>query len=165
MTQILNPALDLSFERIVDVTPEQIWAAWTQPEHIVHWFTPVPWQTVSARIDLRAGGEFYTVMRSPEGQEFPNSGCYLELIPNRKLVWTNVLQAGFRPAPNDAIDGCGPFLFTAIVKMEPHPSGSKYTAYVLHQTEAGCEQHKGMGFEQGWGAALDQLCAYMKSLA
>lgn len=29
-----------------------------------------------------------TVMRSPEGQEFPNLGCYLEIVPNQKLVFT-----------------------------------------------------------------------------
>ena len=98
ITHQLDPKLDLVLERVVDVPPELVWAAWTRPEYIKKWFTPVPWQTVDCEIDLRPGGIFRTVMRSPEGQEFPNSGCYLEVIENKKLVWTAALTAGYRPA-------------------------------------------------------------------
>ena len=41
------------------------------PEHIKKWVTPVPRRTVDCEIDLRLGGVFRTVMRSPEGQDFP----------------------------------------------------------------------------------------------
>ncbi|GEM_PF-2629411 len=51
-----DPTRDLSFERLVDVTPEQIWAAWTQPELIKKWFTPAPWTTIDCEIDLRPRG-------------------------------------------------------------------------------------------------------------
>lgn len=70
----LDPLLDLVLERVVDVPPELVWAAWTTPEHVTHWFTPAPWKTVTCEIDLRPGGMFRTVMRSPEGQDFPNVG-------------------------------------------------------------------------------------------
>ena len=93
-----DPALDLSFERFVELPPEALWAAWTQPELLMPWFCPRPWTTIACEIDLRPGGLFRTVMRSPEGQEFPNVGSYLEVVPNRRLVWTNTLAPGFRPA-------------------------------------------------------------------
>ena len=92
--------LDLVLERVVDVPPELVWAAWTRPEHIVKWFTPEPWTTVDCEIDLRPGGIFRTTMRSPEGRDFPNLGCYLEIIENEKLVWTDILLPGYRPAAN-----------------------------------------------------------------
>ena len=38
-----DPNLDLILERVVDVSPELVWAAWTKPEHIKKWFTPIPW--------------------------------------------------------------------------------------------------------------------------
>src|SRR5216683_7570134 len=82
----LDPRLDLLLERVVDVPPELVWAAWTTPEHVKKWFTPAPWTTVDCEIDLRPGGIFRFVMRSPEGQEFPNVGCYLEIVKNQKLV-------------------------------------------------------------------------------
>ena len=93
-----DPGLDLVLERIVDLPSALVWDAWTVPEHLTQWFTPEPWKTVGSEIDLCPGGIFRTVMRSPEGQEFPNVGCYLEIIKNEKLVWTNALTHGFRPA-------------------------------------------------------------------
>lgn len=92
-----DPRLDLVLERVVDVPPDRVWAAWTQPKHLKEWFCPKPWQTVECEVDLRPGGIFSTVVQSPEGQRFPNVGCYLEVIPNRKLVWTDALLPGFRP--------------------------------------------------------------------
>ena len=152
----IDPKLDLVLERIVDVPPEMVWAAWTRPEHIVKWFTPAPWRTVDCEIDLRPGGAFKTVMRSPEGKDFPNTGCYLEIVPNEKLVWTDGLLPGYRPAPQ-------PFM-TGIVLLERHPKGTKYTAIALHRDPDTRKKHEEMGFAEGWGKALDQLVAFVKTL-
>jgi uncharacterized protein YndB with AHSA1/START domain len=161
----LNPSLDLSFERIVDVPRELIWAAWTTPEKLLPWFCPLPWKTVACEIDLRPGGRFYTVMQSPEGQQFPNEGCYLEIIPNQKLVWTNALLPGFRPAKQpEASPGheCAEFLMTATISLEAHKNGTKYTALVQHANPESRIKHEQMGFKEGWGACLDQLVAIIK---
>lgn len=93
-----NALLDLSFIRTVDVPRQLVWRAWTEPELLKQWFCPLPWKTIDCEIDPRPGGIFRTTMQSTEGQDFPNSGCYLEVIPNEKLVWTNALLQGFRPA-------------------------------------------------------------------
>ncbi len=76
---IANAKLDLMFDRVIDVPRDAVWHAWTTPEHLKRWFTPAPWKTVDCEIDLRPGGIFRTTMRSPEGREFDNIGCYLEL--------------------------------------------------------------------------------------
>jgi uncharacterized protein YndB with AHSA1/START domain len=161
----LNPQLDLSFESVVDVPPEKIWAAWTTPELLLPWFCPLPWQTVECEIDLRPGGRFYTVMQSPEGQKFPNDGCFLEIIENKKLIWTNALQPGFRPAKQpEASPGheCAEFLMTATIALEPHANGTKYSALVLHADKEARGKHEKMGFYEGWGTCLDQLVAMIK---
>lgn len=157
----INPDLDLVLERVVDVPPELVWLAWTRPEHVVKWFTPAPWQTVACEIDLRPGGAFATTMRSPEGQEFPNVGCYLEIVENRRLSWTSALDPGFRPrdVSND------PVAMTAIIELEPHELGTRYIATALHRDPASRERHEAMGFHEGWGKALDQLVAHAKTLA
>jgi uncharacterized protein YndB with AHSA1/START domain len=167
VTQLLHqpdPKLDLVFERIVDIPREHIWTAWTKPEHLKPWFTPVPWKTIDCEIDLRPGGIFRTVMLSPEGQEFPNLGCYLEIIPNEKLVWTNALQPGFRPSRLDLAENHNSFSFTAIISLEPHENGTKYTATVIHSDEESCKRHSDMGFQDGWGKAFDQLVEYIKKI-
>jgi uncharacterized protein YndB with AHSA1/START domain len=156
-----NPQLDLTFERVIDVPRELVWKVWTTPEHLKKWFTPKPWMTIDCEIDLRPGGIFRTVMRSPEGQEFPNLGCYLEAIENEKLVWTNALLPGYRPA---TLQSEHDFRFTAILSLELHGTGTKYIATVIHKDEEGRNQHEAMGFYDGWGKALDQLVAIAKEL-
>jgi uncharacterized protein YndB with AHSA1/START domain len=167
MTQLIHqpdPKLDLFFERIVDVLPELVWTAWTTPEHLKQWFTPAPWRTVDCEIDLRPGGLFRTVMCSPEGQEFPNIGCYLEIIPNKKLVWTNALNPGYRPVDQLAMNTNNDFLFTAVISLEPHDTGTKYTALAIHRNEEDRKKHEDLGFQDGWGKALDQLIEHMKKI-
>lgn len=153
--------LDLVLERVVDLPPERVWAAWTTPELMTQWFTPAPWRTIEAELDVRPGGIFRTVMESPEGERFPNAGCFLEVVEHRKLAWTGALLPGYRPLDAAAI-AAAPFLFSAVLTFEPEGSGTRYRAVVIHADRAGRDKHAEMGFEAGWGAALDQLVALMQ---
>jgi uncharacterized protein YndB with AHSA1/START domain len=107
-------------------------------------------------MDLRPGGIFRTVTRSPDGQELPNVGCFLEVVPKRRLVFTNARLPGYRPAET-------PF-FTAIVTIEPDGKGTRYRTLALHKDEAGRKRHEEMGFRDGWAKALDRLVAYAKGM-
>lgn len=158
-----DPKFDLTFERIVDVPKELVWKAWTTPEHLMPWFCPLPWKTIRCEIDLRPGGRFFTAMQSPEGQQFPNEGCYLEVIKNEKLTWTNALLPGFRPAAPQA-GGSVDFCFTATIRLATHGTGTRYAATVIHGNEADRDTHARMGFQEGWGKALDQLVEYAKKM-
>jgi uncharacterized protein YndB with AHSA1/START domain len=149
-----DPKLDLVLERFVDVPRELVWKAWTTPKHMLPWFCPKPWTTTDIEIDLRPGGIFRSVMRSPEGQEFPNVGCYLEVVPNERLIWTDALLPGYRPAPE-------PFM-TAVLTFEPSGKGTRYVATAIHRDEAGRKKHEEMGFREGWGTVVDQLVEYIK---
>lgn len=152
MTELpdFDPALDLVLERVVDVRPELVWKAWTEPEHLKRWFTPRPWETIECEIDLRPGGVFSTTMRSPDGDVMPaDPGCYLEVVPNRKLVFTDALGPGYRPK--------GEGFMTATIVLEPHGEGTRYVAVAMHSSAQGKQQHEDMGFLDGWGTALDQL--------
>lgn len=156
----LNPAMDLLLERDIPVAPDRVWAAWTEPELIVQWFTPAPWKTVSADIDLRPGGRCITTMESPEGEQYPNAGCYLEVVPNEVLVFTSVLTEGFRPVVPQ--NGAEDLPFTGRIELSPNADGgTRYRAIAIHADEEGCRRHAEMGFSEGWGAALDQLVALM----
>ena len=160
-----DPKLDLTFTRVVDVTPGQIWRAWTTPKDLMPWFCPKPWRTTECTIDLRPGGLFHTVMEGPNGERHDNNGTYLELIPNERLIWTSTLRDGFRPQPRKAAaDHASEFHFTAVLDLAPSGRGTKYTATVYHGDEEARRTHEKMGFEQGWGIALDQLVEYVKTI-
>lgn len=151
-----NPELDLVLERTVPLTLHECWDAWTLPEHLVHWFCPKPWQTIACEIDLRPGGVFETVMRGPDGQEHGSLGCFLEVVHLHRLVWTDALGPGFRPTGK-------PFM-TGTITFDKADAGVHYRAVAQHADAATRRQHEAMGFQQGWGMALDQLVAHMQSL-
>ena len=128
----------------------KVWQAWTVPERLVQWFTPKPWETASCEIDLRPGGLFRTVMRSPEGEEVGGDpGCYLEVVPLRRLVFTDALGPGYRPNADS--------FMTVFVEMAPHQEGTAYRVVVRHANPQTRQKHVEMGFELGWNKALDQL--------
>jgi uncharacterized protein YndB with AHSA1/START domain len=156
MTAAIDPQLDLVLEREVPVPVAAVWAAWTTPELLMPWFCPLPWLTVACEIDLRPGGRFVTTMQSPEGEQFPNAGCFLEVDPERRLVFTSVLGEGFRPvAPSNGADDLP---FTAVIELAPTADGgTSYRAIAMHPDVATATKHAEMGFHDGWGAALDQM--------
>jgi uncharacterized protein YndB with AHSA1/START domain len=150
-----DPKLDLVLERDIDVPVELVWKVWTTPEHLKHWFVPKPWTISDCKLDLRPGGECVTTMRSPEGKEFPNRGCYLEVVPNERLVFTDTLLGGYRPSPK-------PF-FTAALLLAPRGTGTHYKAIAIHGNEEACQQHEQMGFHDGWGTVVTQMTDYIKA--
>jgi uncharacterized protein YndB with AHSA1/START domain len=148
-TYEFDPKRDLTLERILDVPPEMVWKAWTRPEHLSQWFVPKPWHIPECEIDVRPGGTLHVEMRSPEGEGSSINGCYLEVVENQKLVWTDALQVSYRPAET-------PFI-TAVITFEPHGKGTKQTAWVMHKDPVTRKKHEDMGFYDGWGTCMDQL--------
>jgi uncharacterized protein YndB with AHSA1/START domain len=155
ITAPINPDLDLVLERTVPVPPQAVWDAWTLPDQLVQWFTPRPWTTAACDIDLRPGGVFRTVMRSPEGEEFDNTGCYLVVETGRRLVFTDALGPGFRP-------NAEPFM-TAEIIIEADGDGTRYRAIARHANPESRARHEEMGFAEGWSTALDQLVEFVQS--
>jgi uncharacterized protein YndB with AHSA1/START domain len=80
----------------------------------------------------------------------------VKIIENKKLVFTNTLGPNFRPSEN-------PF-FTAVITLEPHGTGTKYSALAMHKDEATRQSHEDMGFHVGWGMSLDQLVELAKQM-
>ncbi|MDP3510850.1 MAG: SRPBCC family protein [Candidatus Melainabacteria bacterium] len=151
-----NLQRELSLTRVIDAPPAKVFRAWTEPDLIVQWFTPPPYKTISAEVDLRAGGSNVIVMQAPDGTEIPNRGIYLEVVKNERLVFTDAYTSAWVPSEK-------PFM-TGILTFEEYEGKTKYTARVMHWTVADREAHEKMGFHEGWGIATDQLEALVAKL-
>lgn len=147
--------LDLVFHRIIEAPVEKVFQAWTDQELIVKWFTPAPWKTVSAELDVRPGGSWFVMMQSPDGTEMPNPGVYLQVVTNKRLVITDAYTEAWKPSakPSTTID----------LNFENLDGKTKYTAIVRHWTLEDKEAHEKMGFQQGWGKATDQMESLIKT--
>jgi uncharacterized protein YndB with AHSA1/START domain len=144
----------LTLTRVIDAPPEKVFRAWTEPELMKPWFAPKPWTTPKIEADVRPGGSNLIVMASPEGQEFPNRGVYLEVVENQRLVFTDAYTSAWQPSDK-------PFM-TVILTFEDLGGKTRYTARVEHWTDADREAHEKMGFHEGWAQCTEQLAALVE---
>ena len=135
----------LTLKRHLDVAPEKVYEAWTDPEKIVKWFGPDAGPVTSAKCDVREGGGYAVTFFTEDGEEHHVSGVYREVEPNRKLVFT----WAWRTMPERES------LVTILIK--PIGQGSLLT--LLHEQffdEAARDRH-----EYGWTGCLNKLSAFL----
>src|SRR6478736_367660 len=108
MTQSSSPNLDLTISRVIKAPRLAIWRAWTDPPSFEQWWVPAPARCKVVEMDLRPGGAFVTYISEDSGDFVPHiSGCFLAVDDLERIVFTNSLVGGWRPAEQ-------PFL-TAII--------------------------------------------------
>ena len=152
-----GPKHVLTLERVLDAPATNLWRCWTEPGLLRQWFCPRPWQVSEARIDLRPGGEFFTLMNGPDGERIPNMGVFLAVQPERRLVTTDAFRPGWLPGDQA--------FMVADIRFDATPQGrTRYLARAMHWSEEAMRQHEEMGFHQGWNAAADQLEALARTL-
>ena len=120
---------------------------------------PKAWGRVShCEMDVRPGGIFRIDIAVAEGQVVPNLGCFLDVVPMERLVWTSMLFPDYRPAVFDDIP------ITAIVSIDTVGTGTRYVFTALHRDEADLETNRTSGFYEGTEIAVDQFVAHVKSM-
>lgn len=84
------PAADeLRITRVFSAPRALVYQAWTDPAMLVKWFGCAAFSIISATADAVEGGSWRVLMRSPEGEDFPAYGRYLELKPVERIVMTH----------------------------------------------------------------------------
>jgi len=148
--QSSNPDLDLTISRVIKAPRPLIWRAWTDRASFEQWWIPAPAKCRVLEMDLRPGGSFVTRISESGGDFMPHlSACFLAIDDLKRIVFTNALVGGWRPAEQ-------PFM-TAVITLQDHPMGTDYVAHVMHKNNADRNMHREMGFYDGWGAVLEQL--------
>ncbi|MGH2824801.1 MAG: SRPBCC family protein, partial [Thermoleophilaceae bacterium] len=79
---------EIHIERVFDAPRDQVFAAYTDPELIPQWWGPRDTTTLVDRMDVRTGGDWRFVMRSPDGSETGFRGTYREVTPPERIVQT-----------------------------------------------------------------------------
>lgn len=84
----------LTLTRRLKAAPDKVWRAWTDPQTLMRWFAPSDeFETPTVECDLRVGGRYRIVMKSPDGELHDVRGAYREIVPNRKLVFSWAWQS------------------------------------------------------------------------
>ena len=155
MTHAHNPELDLTISRVIKAPRAAIWTAWTDPASFARWWVPEPAECKVLEMDLRPGGAFRTQISEGGGPFTPHmDACFLAVDTLERIVFTNALTGGWRPAEH-------PFI-TAVITLRDHPGGTDYAAYVMHKSNADRNLHEDMGFYDGWGTVVAQLATLVE---
>ncbi|HPG09570.1 MAG TPA: SRPBCC domain-containing protein [Saprospiraceae bacterium] len=77
----------LEITRLLHAPIELIWEAWTNPEHLVHWWGPNGFSNTIQTLDFREGGEWKMTMHGPDGTNYPNRSIFKEIILHQKIVF------------------------------------------------------------------------------
>ncbi|MGM9486961.1 SRPBCC family protein [Ideonella sp. YS5] len=148
---------DLVISRLVRAPRAALWRAWTDPNLLKEWWCPQPWTTEVKAFDLRPGGAFHTFMQGPDGGTSDNPGCFLEIVPQERIVISSMLVGGWRPGT--------PWMpFTAIITLADEGEGTRYIAQVMHPDQATRDRHEELGFFDGWNTCITQLETFAQAL-
>jgi uncharacterized protein YndB with AHSA1/START domain len=129
-----------------------VYKAWTTPELVKRWWHANRGEMTVAEIDLRVGGTWRYVMIADGGVEVGFHGEYREIVPNERLVSTEVYE-GMPDA--EALD-----------TMTLTESGGRTTVTILvqHASKEHRDAHIESGMEDGMQDALDLLEQVASSL-
>ncbi len=73
--------------RTVDAPRALVWKAWTDPEHIAHWWGPNGFTNTIHSMDVKPGGEWRFIMHGPDGTNYPTRVVYREVVKPERLVY------------------------------------------------------------------------------
>ena len=149
-------AHQLVLTRLINTSRHQLFRCWTEPALITQWFTPPPWKTLAAEVDVRPGGPSLITMQGPDGTLMSNAGQYLAVEPGRLLAFTDAYVGDWVPSAK-------PF-FSCVLTFDDEAGQTRYTVRAMHWTAEDCAAHEKMGFHKGWGIATDQLSALAATL-
>jgi uncharacterized protein YndB with AHSA1/START domain len=135
---------ELVITRDFDAPRSLVFKAWTQPEHMVHWWGPKGYTTPTCEMDVRPGGALRLCMRSPEGTDFWVRGVYREVVEPERIVFTGASEA--EPGSETVMT----------ITFAEHAGGTRLT---VHQSFTKVEFARGA--KEGWTSSLERLAEYL----
>ena len=139
---------ELSVSTHIDAPPALVWNVLVNRTD--EWWCPKPWR---AKVDFgerEAGKPMSTVMHGPDGEEQQHGGLLLAWEEGRRFATTDSISGELEP--RDAF-------MIGIWEIEPDGTGTRYTARARHWSQEAMNQHRDMGFDEGWNACAAQLKA------
>lgn len=154
--------------RSFDAPLALVWKVYSQAEHLAKWWGPKGFAWVSGELDFRPGGRFHYCMRAPTGQEMWGKFDYREIVPMKKVVFTN----SFSNAAGDTVRApfAANFPLQVLNEVTFSEAGAKTTLSMRGTPfEAGEDEREFFrsmfpSMNQGFTGTLDQLDAYLKTV-
>jgi len=154
-TQQENKEKILNISRQFNLSIDRVWKAWTEPASCEKWWGPKGFTCPYCSIDLKIGGKYLSCMRSAEGDEFWSTGVYKEIIPYKKLVYSDSFsddKGNIIPASAYNMPGEWPMELLVTITFEE--TGEKTKMLLQHE---GLPPEIYDDCEKGWQESFDKL--------
>jgi uncharacterized protein YndB with AHSA1/START domain len=125
--------------REFDAAKELVYRAWTTPELVKRWFGGNHGEVLSTDIDLRVGGRWRYVTAAGEGREAAFHGEYREIVPNERIVSTEVYEAAPEAEALDTITFAQAGAGTTVTILMQLPSKEARDAVIASGMEDGLQ--------------------------
>ncbi|MDQ2777660.1 MAG: SRPBCC family protein [Acidobacteriota bacterium] len=155
VTVTLPSDREICFSRFFEWPRHLVFEAWTNPEHVRHWWGCAGSTLTVCEIDLRPGGAWRIVMRMADGSEHPFKGVYREIVPSRRLVYTECYD----------MPGIGSPEWLTTVTFEDLDGKTKLTNSLLHRSVQARDGHLQAGMEPGMTQTLNRLAEHVALMA
>src|SRR5258708_4486375 len=174
MTSNANPAMEHAevafvISRTFDAPRAVVFSAFTEPERMKRWWGPAGFTVIASTMDLRPGGTYHYGLKAPDGGAMWGKFVYREIVAPQRLVFVNLFSdengaiTRLPVSPTWPLEMLSTFLFTAqqgrtmfTIKWSPlNPTREEWTTF-----EGAHDSMQG-----GWAGTMDQLAAYLASVA
>lgn len=153
-------------ERVYDAPRERVWAAWTEAERLKDWFMPAGFTMVRCTMDLRVGGLFHYLLRTPDGQDVWGRWVLREIAKPERLVFVVSFsdpKAGISTHP---MSPTWPREMLSTVRIAALGPRTKVSVEYLPLDGSTDLEKKTFddgrdSLKMGWGGTLDQLIGYL----
>lgn len=143
---------EIVMERVFDAPRTLVFRAFTERDHIVHWWGPNGFTNTIHEMDVRPGGVWRFIMHGPDGVDYPNKIVYREVVAPERLVYVH----------SDDIDGGQMFLGTVLFTEQ---SGkTTVTLKLLFDTKEQRDMTAKFGAIEGGNQTLGRLAEYLKTM-
>ncbi len=151
----------LRITRVFDAPRALVFKAWTQPEHLVHWWGQPNGATMPyCKLDLRVGGTLHFRVHLPDGQIIWGKSVYQEIIEPERLVFSDAFsdEQGNIVDPPPGL----PKETLIIATFEEHDGKTKVT--IEHRGVEQASEHNQALYRQGWSESLDRLAERLATI-
>lgn len=138
-------SLDVTMERVFAATPDRVYAAYTQPDLIAHWWGPRAFTVRAVEMDVRPGGRWQIDLESPDGAVSSFHGYYHECRAAQLLVHTLEYS------------GMAGDVLLDTVRFVPEGQSTRVIAQSLFQTQRARQAMLKSGAEEGGTDGWDRL--------
>ena len=135
--------------REFDAPKHLVYEAFTTPELVSRWWTAKRGEMTTCEIDLQVGGAWRYVMKLPDGMEVGFHGEYREIVPNERIVSTEIFEGMPEGAPEEVSVNTATFT--------EEDSRTTLTILVEHSSKEFRDMHVESGMEDGLQDALQLL--------